>query len=104
MAKFGTEEQYTIWNNKKAIALLYQRETTRAYLAYLEIQKLTSLLESRAPNSTQGADARNAVFLLFDRYYRLYIAACNDANDCIGRYGLVAATYTSPFDFHSLMV
>jgi hypothetical protein len=102
MAKYGTETQYAIWNSKKAIALQYQKDATRAYMAYLEVQKLTGLLECRAPKSTQGEDALNAVFLLFDRYYRLYIAACNDVNACIGRYGLVDAVYTSLFDFHSL--
>jgi hypothetical protein len=102
MAKFGTEAQYSIWEDKKTIALQYQKDATRAYLTYLEVQKLANTLERRAIECTQGAEALNAVFHLFDKYYRLYIAACNEVNACIGKYGLVDAIYMSTFDFHSL--
>ena len=92
------------WRDKKAIVLQLQKETTRAYISYLEVKKSMSILQKRAPDFTQVEAIDAAIFSVFDRYYRIYIAACNDANDFREARNIDRVEEITPFDFHSIVV
>lgn len=97
-------DNYDAWFARREEVYKLQAEVTRAYLTYLDADKLCKTYKGRFP---QGQDAEKAVsvlYLVFSDYEKEYISACNDLNKFRQDMNVWDSKDIVPFDFFSIRV